>query len=122
MFIIDGCERCLTKKLSAPTQNPTEPSKCHGFLYFFALMSTLCRVLCRVFCRVFFGDFFDDFFRLFAKFLPTFLSPFGGRFSKDFCGVLCSVCRFERVSSVSSEGSQNGRLCHSYCIRSQYLD
>ena len=100
----------------------------------------LCRVLCWIFCRFFcrlfgdfswrrlfcrlFVDFFGDFFvDLFGDFFPAFLRsclpPFCGLFNKDFCGVLRSVCRFEWVSSVSSEASQNGHLYHSYCIRSQ---
>ena len=95
-----------------------------------------CRHLCRVLCRwVFFAEIFlstflatflatflstflATFFWLFVKFLPDFLSTFCGLFIKNFCGVLCSVCQFEWVSSVSSEASQNGRLCHSYCTRS----
>jgi len=54
---------------------------------------------------------------VFAEVLPTF-SDFLVKSFVDFYAAFVDLNEF----SVSSEASQNGCLCHSYCIRSQYLD
>ena len=79
----------------------------------------------------FFVEFFDEVF--FAELLTTFLSCFSPTFLGSFCRLFVDFLVTIFVEfyatfvdlkefSVSSEASQNGCLCHSYCTRSQYLD
>ena len=78
------------------------------------------RFSCRLFWRRFWRLFCRLFWRRFSGFLPSFYQIFC-RLFVDFLlkiSVESYAVSYEWVSSVSSEASQNGRLCHSYCTRS----
>ena len=85
--------------------------------FFLPSCRRLCRVLCRVFSRAFFGDFFPaflpSFYQLFCRLFVDFLVKI---FVESYAALSIWVSKFRFFRS------QNGRLCISYCIRSQYLD